>query len=103
MRVRLEGVIGNACWKVHADYTDPRLITTDAGPGTDYAPHGEGDCCLERVPTGAIGLFKGRKFAPDHLPCFHRSPPIIDTGERRLMLVIDTLAVEPAALIPAAT
>lgn len=96
VRVRVEGVVSNACKKVHADYTDVRLITTYAGPGTDYAPHGPdaGDavCCLEPVPTGAIALFKGRTFAPDHPPCLHRSPPIAGSGARRLVLVIDTPA-----------
>jgi hypothetical protein len=90
VRVRVEGVTTNACKKLHADYTDLRLITTYAGPGTDYAPHGDGDCCLERVPAGAVALFKGRTFHPDHAPCFHRSPPIEGTDQRRLVLVIDT-------------
>ena len=94
VRVRIERVDSNACKKVHADFTDVRLITTYAGPGTDVAPHGSdedgSDCCLERVPTGWVGLFKGRTYAPDHPPCFHRSPPVSDTGEKRLMLVIDT-------------
>lgn len=92
VRVRVEGVTTNACKKVHADYTDVRLITTYAGPGTDYAPHGDPECCLERLPTGSIGLFKGRLFAPDHEPCLHRSPPIEGTDARRLVLVIDTPA-----------
>jgi hypothetical protein len=95
VRVRMEGITTNACKKVHADYTDVRLITTYSGPGTDYAPNGEAndglECYLDRVPTGAIALFKGRTYASDHPPCFHRSPPVGDTGEKRLVLVIDTL------------
>lgn len=94
LRIRLEGVTTNACKKVHADYTDVRLITTYAGPGTDYAPHSAedhgGDCCLERVPTGAVALFKGRLFGAGHDPCLHRSPPIEGSGAARLVLVIDT-------------
>lgn len=94
VRVRIERVDSNACKKVHADYTDVRLITTYAGPGTDVAPHASdadrGDCCLERVPTGWIGLFKGRTYGAGHRPCFHRSPPAGDLGEKRLVLVIDT-------------
>jgi hypothetical protein len=90
VRVRLERVDTNACKKIHTDYTYVRLITTYAGPGTDFAPHGAEDCCLERVPTGWIGLFKGRTYAPDHPTRFHRSPPVGDTGEKRLVLVIDT-------------
>jgi hypothetical protein len=94
VRVRIERVDSNACKKVHADYTDVRLITTYAGPGTDIAPHASdadrGECCLERVPTGWIGLFKGRTYGAGHRPCFHRSPPAGDLGEKRLVLVIDT-------------
>ncbi|MGL5837558.1 MAG: DUF1826 domain-containing protein [Sphingorhabdus sp.] len=94
LRVRLEGVTTNACKKVHADYTDVRLITTYAGPGTDYAPHGDPECCLERMPAGWIGLFKGRLFGDGHEPCMHRSPPIEGSGEARLVLIIDTPARE---------
>lgn len=90
LRVRLEGVTTNACKKIHADFTDVRLIATYAGPGTDYAPHGDGDCCLERVSTGAVALFKGRLFGEGHEPCLHRSPPIEGSGTARLVLVIDT-------------
>jgi hypothetical protein len=90
VKVRLEGVTTDACTKLHADYTGVRLITTDAGPGTDYAPDGDTQAPLARVPTGWIGLFKGKAFAPGHLPCLHRSPPIAATGTRRLLLVIDT-------------
>lgn len=90
VRIRVEGITGNACTKVHADFTDVRLITTYAGPGTDYAPAGDAGCCLERVPTGWVGLFKGNSYATGHTPCLHRSPPVAETGERRLVLVIDT-------------
>ena len=90
VRLRIERVDTNACKKVHADYTDVRLITTYAGPGTDIALHGKDGCCMDRVPTCWIGLFKGRTYAQDHPPCFHRSPPVGDTGEKRLLLVIDT-------------
>ena len=97
--VRIERVDSNACKKVHADYTDVRLITTYAGPGTDIAPHASdadgSDCCLERVPTGWVGLFKGRTYGDDHSPCYNRSPPAGDTGEKRLVLVIDTPAGVP--------
>ncbi len=94
VRVRIERTDSNACRKVHADYTDVRLITTYAGPGTDVAPHASeedrSECCLERVPTGWIGLFKGRTYHQDHPACYHRSPPAGDMGEKRLVLVIDT-------------
>jgi Protein of unknown function (DUF1826) len=103
VRVRIERTDSNACRKIHADYTDVRLITTYAGPGTDVAPHASetdrSECCLERVPTGWIGLFKGRTYHPDQPPCYHRSPPAGDMGEKRLVLVIDTPA-RPQAFAP---
>jgi hypothetical protein len=95
--VRIDRTDSNACRKVHADYTDVRLITTYAGPGTDVASHADGsDCCLERVPAGWIGLFKGHSYGEGHRPCFHRSPPAGDLGEKRIVLVIDTPTIGKA-------
>lgn len=92
VRLRLEGIATDACRKIHADYTDVRLITTYAGPGTQYIPYGSAaeESELIGLPTGWIGLFKGHIFNADHVPCMHRSPPIIASGQQRLVLVIDT-------------
>jgi hypothetical protein len=92
VRLRLEGVTSDACRKIHGDYTDVRLITTYFGPGTQYIPYSRpvDEAELIDLPTGWIGLFKGRNFDPEHAPCMHRSPPIIASGEKRLVLVIDT-------------
>lgn len=95
VRLRLEGIVGNACRKVHADFTDLRLICTLAGPGTDYSRGDDADGPLERIPTGTVALFKGLAFGPGHAACLHRSPPIEGTGARRLVVVIDT-AQKPA-------
>ncbi len=90
LRLRLERIDSNACRKLHADYTDVRLLCTYAGPGTDYlADPGEPEQLL-RMDAGWVGLFKGRNFTPGHEPAFHRSPPIEGTGAKRLLLVIDT-------------
>lgn len=90
VRLRLEGIIGNACRKVHADYTDLRLICTLAGPGTDYTLGDDPEGALLRIPTGAVALFKGHDFGEGHAACLHRSPPIEGSGARRIVLVIDT-------------
>jgi Protein of unknown function (DUF1826) len=92
VRIRLEAITTNACRKIHADCTDVRLITTYAGHGTQVVPPGQEaiEQNLWSMPPGWIGLFKGRDFAVGHLPCLHRSPPVGDLGERRLVLVIDT-------------
>jgi hypothetical protein len=92
LRIRLEGVTGNACRKLHVDNTDLRLITTYFGPGTEY-----GDP-LQRIPCGAVALFKGRLFAAGHDLCWHRSPQIEGTGLTRLVLVIDTPLDEARAM-----
>lgn len=90
VRVRLEALVHDGCTKLHSDYVDVRLLTTYYGPGTDYAPDGDANAPLVRMPTGDIGLFKGRAYGSGHPACLHRSPPIMATGERRLILVIDT-------------
>lgn len=95
VRIRLELVVTNSCRKIHSDYTDLRLITTYAGPGTQVLPMGaekiESNLCS--VPTGWVGLFKGRLFGKGHSACLHRSPPAGDLRVRRLVLVIDTLSL----------
>lgn len=90
-RIRLEQITTNSCRRMHTDYTDLRLITTYAGPGTQIAfdndPRSE---ILLDVPVGYIGIFKGRRYGANHKPCYHRSPPAADWGVKRLVLVIDT-------------
>lgn len=96
--IRLEVVEDDACRRFHADYVTARLITTYAGPGTqwlgqtDAAAHDAGApssaLAINRVSTGHVGLFKGRLWAPD-TAIIHRSPPIAASGTRRLVLVIN--------------
>jgi len=89
VRLRLERIDRNACRKIHSDYTDVRLICTYAGPGTDYVAD-SGNEAIERMEAGWVGLFKGRSYSAGHAPALHRSPPVEGTGEKRLLLVIDT-------------
>lgn len=91
----MEGVRRNACRKVHADYTDLRLICTLAGTGTDYTLGDDPDAALLPIPTGITALFKGHEFGTGHSACLHRSPPVGYSGERRLVRVIDTPARHP--------
>ena len=106
VRIRLEGIVTNACRKIHSDNADVRLITTYCGPGTDYIPRdmAPADGNLQRIPTGWVALFKGRAFDPVHAFCLHRSPPAGDMDVARLVLVIDTpLRPELAKLLSAQT
>ncbi|WP_442681329.1 DUF1826 domain-containing protein [Sphingomonas sp. ASY06-1R] len=90
VEIRLECVTGNSCWKFHADYVRARLITTYCGRGTEWAVQ---DATLgppRHMQAGDVSIFKGRIWMP--MPrILHRSPPIADTGEIRLLLVIDPL------------
>jgi len=96
--IRLDVVETDACRRFHADYVTARLICTYIGPGTqwldaaDAAALGEGVAVgrltICSLSTGDVGIFKGRTWSPD-APIVHRSPPIVATGERRLLLVID--------------
>lgn len=101
VRLRIERIDRNACKKIHADYTDVRLLCTYAGPGTDYVVDPGDHGSLERMDEAWIGLFKGRNYASGHVPAFHRSPPVEDTGEKRLLLVIDTPLQPETALLRA--
>jgi len=90
VRLRLEAVDGDACHRFHADYTDLRLVTTYAGPGTEIRETPAPDAPVRRLEAGDIALFKG-KLCPGNPPLLlHRSPPIEGTGMRRVVLVLDT-------------
>lgn len=98
LAIRLEVIETDACRRFHADYVSARLILTYVGPGTQWLDNvaairlrnGAAVETLDvrNVSAGQIALFKGRKWSPDGA-IVHRSPPIADTGQRRLVLVID--------------
>ncbi len=95
VEVRLERIAGNGCWKFHADYVGLRLITTYWGQGTQWLPQGaDADTAPQALAAGDVGLFKGRALAGDRA-IIHRSPPIADSGEDRLLLVIDAEWEQP--------
>jgi len=90
VRLRLEAVAGDACRKFHADYTDLRLVVTYAGPGTDIRRTPADDAPIHRIGAGDVALFKGKLFPGAPPVLLHRSPPIEGTGNRRVVLVLDT-------------
>lgn len=89
LRLRLEVVETDACSQFAADYAALRLWCTYVGPGTQW-------CCVDgqdaicEIPTGAVGVFKGRALL-DPPAVLHRSPPIAATGHQRLVLAVDPL------------
>ena len=91
VRIRLEVVETDACRKFHADFVTVRTITTYRGRGTQWQRADESDDqAINEMQPGTIGLFKGRLLQPEP-SILHRSPPIADSGESRLVLVIDSI------------
>ncbi|TDW67281.1 uncharacterized protein DUF1826 [Novosphingobium sp. PhB55] len=85
--IRLEVVETDACRKFHADYVTLRTITTYRGVGTQWkrVDHER----IHALKAGEVGVFKGRLLR-EQPSILHRSPPIADSGETRLVLVIDS-------------
>jgi hypothetical protein len=92
LRVRLDGITGDACRKFHVDAVGFRMLVTYAGPGTQWtmADPGSEGAAIHEVPAGAVALFRGRARPGGHL--LHRSPPLSHLPEarrRRLVLCLD--------------
>lgn len=92
--LRLECIADNACRLFHADYVTLRGLTTYIGPGTQWIPAAAGPdpgpADIRTVEPFAFALLKGRLWA-DEPSILHRSPPIAETGQQRLLLVIDAV------------
>ncbi len=92
LRLRLDVVTNNACRKFHIDAISARLICTYRGTGTQYgiSTDGADPTRVFTVQRGAPILLRGTLW-PEQPPSglLHRSPPIEDTGETRLVLVLD--------------
>lgn len=87
LSLKLEVVETDACRRFHADYVTLRMLCTYVGPATQWHRVDEPDV-VRQVPTGAVAVFKGRMLL-DPPAVLHRSPPIVTSGEHRLLLVID--------------
>ncbi|WP_341911689.1 DUF1826 domain-containing protein [Ferrovibrio terrae] len=102
--VELEVLHHDACRYFHVDHVGLRLLCSYVGPGTEWLSEdnvnrtalGTGNNAavirdprrVHRLETGWAGLFRGEAAAPDRA-IVHRSPPIRQNGERRLLLRID--------------
>lgn len=96
IEIRLEIINNDACRKFHADYVTARLITTYIGQGTQWLSaddaarfrDGQEPRNVRQLAVGHVALFKGWMWSAED-PILHRSPPILGTGESRLVLVIN--------------
>jgi hypothetical protein len=112
LRLTFGSVAHDKCRKFHCDMLRYRLVTTYAGPGTEWVADEDIDrdalaklipCaetsnrlvvrhprCVNRARAGDVILMKGAR-RPGGAGAVHRSPPIEATGERRLFLAISTV------------
>jgi hypothetical protein len=106
-RLVLETVTSNMCRRFHSDMNDLRMLCTYAGPGTLWLKEdnihrdalnqrGEDDDIvknkdeIQQVKTGAAVIIKGAMYPKEGTKAaVHKSPPVEETGEKRLMLRID--------------
>ena len=96
--LRLEALAHDACWKFHRDHVPARLVTTYAGPGTEWVVPALGARAideqkaysgpLERLAPGDVAIFRGCQPGHDH-GIVHRSPPVAGTGVTRLFLCLN--------------
>ncbi len=98
----------NMCRRFHIDFNDLRLLCTYSGPGTLWLPDeivnrkslipgNENDDIvldsskIQQANTGDILILKGAVYPAEGTKAIvHRSPTIEESGQRRLLLRIDT-------------
>lgn len=89
--VRLQALDGAMCPRFHVDHVPLRLITTYAGPASEWlavpdAPQ------VQQLASGDVALLKGEKWLGNEgAGLVHRSPQLAD-GQRRLILTLDWMA-----------
>lgn len=87
LRLRLEVIETDACRKFHMDYVTARLLMPLSGAGTQWKGV-KADAPVNQIETGNVCILKGRLWT-DEPAILHRSPPIAQAGEHRLLLVLD--------------
>jgi hypothetical protein len=112
LRLTFGSVAHDKCRKFHCDMLRYRLVTTYAGPGTEWVADEDVDrdalarlipCAetsnrlvvrdpgsINRAHAGDVILMKGARRAGG-AGAVHRSPPIESTGQRRLFLAVSTV------------
>lgn len=116
LKISLGSVRDDQCRRFHVDYLRLRLVTTYAGPGTQWLPEEAVDrhalehaidCSpweanerIARAPNavrharaGDVLVMRGSRF-PGVEPrrgAVHRSPPLDGTGQARVVLIVSTV------------
>ena len=108
IRLLMLTVNSNMCRKFHTDVNDMRMLCTYSGPGTLWltedninrkalsSARSEENIFIEeskiqQAKTGAVIILKGALYPKEGTEAVvHRSPTIEESGEKRLILRIDT-------------
>lgn len=107
VRLLFATVNTNMCRKFHTDINTLRMLCTYSGPGTLWLTddninrkalsvhRNEENIALQeseirQVRTGDVCILKGAMYPGEANAVVHRSPTIEETGEKRLLLRIDT-------------
>lgn len=94
LRLRLDVIDTDGCRRFHVDNVALRLLCAYRGAGTEYGragpdgPDGAPEA-VARASRFAPAIFRGLLWPGAPTGIVHRSPPILGTGETRLLLVID--------------
>jgi hypothetical protein len=94
IEVRMEVVDSDKCRKFHVDRVRCRMLCTYRGAGTQYGAARPGPdrepIEIHQLDAGDAALFRGALWPGVEFPgVLHRSPPLAETGETRLLLVVD--------------
>ncbi len=107
-RLLLATINDNMCRKFHTDVNDLRLLCTYSGPGTLWLTeeninrrslnaNSDNECIvinennIRQAATGSVVILKGALYPQEESnPVVHCSPTIEASGEKRLLLRIDT-------------
>lgn len=107
VQLHLKVVDNDACSKFHTDLYHLRLLCTYAGKGTEWIEepyvsrkmlmHGENHQIIrdftkvQTMQPFEVAILKGEASAKNkNRGIVHRSPPILQTGEKRLLLRLDS-------------
>lgn len=103
--LRLRALDGAMCPRFHVDHVPLRLITSYAGPGSQWLREGalprqslggpqalpDEQAVVEQIGCGHVALVKGERWIGNEgRSLIHRSPAL-PAGERRLLLTLDWL------------
>ena len=97
LRLRIDVSQTQSCPRWHLDAVTARLICTLRGAGTEFGPvdGGPSPKTVNRIPTGAVAVFRGGLWPGEELSgILHRSPPLAQRDPARVVLVLDPITDE---------